>query len=159
MASEVNFQIVPLRRDEFESLFPMPDPELHARGIRRVTADSKPGFPCRVSLEDAEIGETLLLLPYAHHRTDSPYRASGPIYVRQSAATAAPAVNVVPEYVSRRLVSVRAYDTADMMVEADVTEGTKLAGCVRRLFAYERVAYLHVHNAKAGCYSCRIDRA
>lgn len=159
MSETCPFRIAPLSAEAFTPLFGLSDPELAARGIRRMVADSKPGFPCRVSLRDAEVGETVMLLPYEHHRTASPYRGVGPIFVREGAVTATPAVNEVPEYVAARLLSVRGYDVEGMMVRSDVTEGLALAECVGRLFADESIAYLHVHNAKAGCYSCRVERA
>lgn len=159
MADPLCFRITPLPAEEFEPLFRLSDSELQSRGMLRMVADSKPGFPCRVSLEDAEVGETVILLPYVHHRTESPYRASGPIFVREGAATAAPAVGEVPDAVRTRLLSVRAYDAEGMMVRSEVVEGSALADCARRHLADPSVATLHVHNAKAGCYSCRIERA
>jgi hypothetical protein len=97
-------------------------------------------------------------LPHRHHDVASPYRAAGPIYVREQAERAQPAVNEVPDAVRRRLLSVRAYDHAGFMVDADVTEGSELEGAIDRFFADPKVAYLHVHNARPGCYSCRVDR-
>ena len=69
----------------FAALFGASDTELARQDIVRRTADRSPGFPCRVSLEDARKGEELLLLPWRHHAVDSPYQASGPIYVRRGA--------------------------------------------------------------------------
>jgi hypothetical protein len=154
-----SFQVSPLPLDDFAPLFRLTDSELRSRGMKRVVADSKPGFPCRVSLDDAEVGETLLLLPYEHHPVAGPYRSSGPIFVRERATPAAPGVNEVPPCVRERDMSVRAYDDDGMMVRADVTRGKDLADCVSRLFADERARYLHVHNARPGCYAFRIDRA
>jgi hypothetical protein len=118
-----------------------------------------PGYPCRVSLEDAEPGERLLLLTFEHHGVDSPYRASGPIYVREGAVQADPAVNEVPLQLRRRLLSVRAYSAAGMMRDASVVEGKDLEGAVETLFADPKVAYLHLHNAIPGCYAARVERA
>jgi len=155
----VAFRITALPREPFAELFALSDAELAARGARRVVADAKPGYPCRVSLVDAEVGERLLLLPYMHQPTDTPYRSSGPIFVRESARQATPAVGEVPELLRHRLLSFRAYDTAGMMVAAEVAEGRELEAVVGRLFADGSAAYLHVHNAKPGCYNCRVDRA
>jgi hypothetical protein len=58
-----------------------------------------------------------------------------------------------------RLLSLRAYDAAGMMLDADVVEGTEVEPIIERLFANPDVSYIHVHNAKQGCYSGRIDRA
>jgi hypothetical protein len=153
------FRIVALPAETFRPLFAMDDRSLRERGARRMVADAKPGFPCRVSLVDAEPGERVLLLPFTHLDADSPYRASGPIFVREAAATATPPVNEVPAMLRSRLLSVRAYDRAAMMVAAEVVEGRDLEAAVDRLFADPDVGELHVHNAKPGCFDCRIERA
>jgi hypothetical protein len=159
MTGPIPFRISALPIDDFQPLFDLGDSELLARGMRRMIADAKPGFPCRVSLVDAEIGERLILLSHPHHSVPGPYRASGPIFVREAAAPATLEVNEVPESVRRRRLSVRAYDRTGLMVAAEVTEGVSLEAAVARLFADDRVPYLHVHNAGAGCYNCRVDRA
>jgi uncharacterized protein DUF1203 len=159
MSAPVPFRISALPLDAISPLFDRSDAELAAQGIRRMIADSKPGYPCRVSLVDAEVGERVLLLPYVHHPVQGPYRASGPIFAREAALEARLGVNEVPDSVRGRLLSVRGYDREGMMVASDVTEGRSLGECASRLFADERVDYLHLHNARAGCYSCRVDRA
>ncbi len=153
------FQIRALERGAFDELFALPDAELAARGIRRVVADAKPGFPCRVSLADAEPGETLLLLHHLHHDVPGPYRASGPIYVREHATTATPAPGEVPDAVRRRLLSLRAYDASGLLLDADVAEGTTLEARLVTFFADPAVSYVHAHHARPGCFSCRIERA
>ena len=152
------FQVVALPARPFAALAALPAAVLEARGIRRVIADDKPGFPCRVSLEDAEPGEPLWLLSHVHHDVPGPYRASGPIYVRAHAVAAAPAPGELPALLRHRLLSLRAYDAHGMLVDAEVCEGTALESVVTRLFADSAVAYLHVHNARPGCFMCRIER-
>ena len=116
--------------------------------------------PCRVSLRDAVPGEVSILLHWEHHAAPaSPYRASGPIFVRQGASETASFVNHVPEQQRIRLPSVRAYDADGMMVDAEVTPGAELEALIGRCFRRPEVAYLHAHNARRGCYSCRVDRA
>ena len=154
-----SFQFIALPAEQFASVFSQSDEELEAIGGRRIVVDEKPGFPCRVSLADAEIGETVLLVPFIHHDVSSPYRASGPIFVRSDARTATPAVNEIPAMFTHRLQSIRAYDAAAMMVDAEVVNGSALAETIRHLFANDRVSYLHIHNAKPGCYNCRVVRA
>ena len=141
----------------FRNLFRLSDTELAARGIRRVIADAKPGFPCRVSLEEAEPGESLLLLPFEHQPVASPYRASGPIYVRQVASTTYDGTHLPPVFL-HRLLSVRAYNRDGLMVEADTVEGPQAETVFARMLAREDAVYLHVHNAKPGCYAARVDR-
>lgn len=153
----MDFRIEGLEPDAFQPLFALDDEALAARGVRRQTADHTPGFPCRVSLEDAEPGEEVLLLNFEHHAVDSPYRAAGPIFVRRGAVRFS-AVNVVPPVLRPRLLSLRAYDARGTMVGADVREGADFEAAIERLFEDPSAAYVHVHNAKPGCFACRVDR-
>jgi uncharacterized protein DUF1203 len=153
------FRLVALPSERFAPFLELTDAELRARGVRRMRADATPGFPCRVSLVDAEPGEEVLLAPFTHHDVASPYRASGPIFVRVGAATARPEVNEVPAMLRSRLLSIRGYDAEAMMVASEVAEGRDLERHVERAFSDPRVEYLHLHNARPGCYNCRVDRA
>jgi hypothetical protein len=155
----MSFRIVGLLAEPFAALFELDDAALAALGARRVTASEHPGYPCRVSLEDAVVGEECLLLPFEHQPVDSPYRASGPIYVRRGAVTRELAVGEVTAYVDRRLISLRGYDAAGMMIDADVVPGEGIAARIEHSFGNPAVRYLHLHNAKPGCFSCRVERA
>ena len=152
------FRILGLPLQRFAPLFALDDDALAARGACWVTATSDHGYPCRVSLRDAAAGERVLLLPYEHFAADSPYRASGPIYVRREAQPVQLAVDDVPDYVRRRLISLRAYDERHRMVAAEVCPGDDVAAQIERLLARDEVRTLHLHNAKPGCYSCRVER-
>lgn len=157
--SDRSFQFVALPSSRFAPFFAWSDADLEGIGARRMTVDANPGFPCRVSLVDAEAGETVLLMPFAHHDVPSPYRASGPIFVRQAAVTARPGPGEVPAMLRHRLLSLRAYGDDATMIGADVVEGTVLDDAIMRLFSDRRAAYLHVHNARPGCYNCSVVRA
>ena len=157
----MSFVIRGLSPDTFRPLFALDGGALAVRNIRRVVADADRGFPCRVTLEDARQGETLLLLPFLHHDVAGPYRASGPIYVRETAMQQPAAVfrDTLPPSFPRRLLSLRAYDANGLMRDADVVEGSDALSHLQRLLAVPDVAYLHVHNARPGCYACRVDPA
>lgn len=154
-----SFRLLSLAATPFAPLFDLSEAELDALGARRVVATHTPGFPCRVSLEDAAPGEELLLLTYEHHPVDSPYRASGPIYVRRGAPSRQLAAGELPPYVTNRLMSVRAYDARGMMLGAEVREGREVQGEIERQFTNPDVAYVHLHNARPGCFSCAVVRA
>jgi hypothetical protein len=154
-----SFQFSGLPLEDFQFLFNFSDAELASHGAQRCIVDSKPGYPCRVSLADAEIGESVILLNYVHHPVDGPYRSSGPVYVRETATQVIFRVNEVPPVVRDRLMSVRAYDSNGYLVRSDVVEGSTLEHKIPDFFSDASVAYLHLHNAKPGCYSCRVDRA
>ena len=136
----------------------MPDARLHELGARRVIADD-PRMPCRVSMEHARLGEELLLLNFEHQPANTPYRATHAIYVRRAADRAFDAVDMIPEVLRSRLLSIRAFDAAHMMIDAEVCEGAQAADLFERFLANPQASYLHVHNAKRGCYAARVERA
>ena len=154
-----DFQFVALPLERFTHLFTMDEAELASVGARRMTVDENPGYPCRVSLMDAPIGETVILTPFQHHEVTSPYQSAGPIFVREAAQTAKPDVNEIPVMFHHRLLSVRAYNKAALMKAARVVEGKALQQTISDFFTNSDIAYLHVHNAAAGCFNCMVQRA
>jgi hypothetical protein len=154
----MDYVISGLPAQPFQSLFGLDDAGLRAHGAVRMAVDSNPGFPCRISLEDAQVGESVLLLPWRHLDVCTPYRADGPIFVRETLREHTQIRNAIPEQQRSRLLSVRAYDAEGWMLDADVAEGTMLEALIARYFGNGAVAYLHVHNARRGCYACRVDR-
>ena len=154
----MTFRITGLPAETFADLFSLSDAELAVRGALRRIADGKPGYPCRVSLTDAEPGQEVILTHFEHQPANTPYRASHAIYVRKGEKSY-DAVDEVPEQLRIRLLSVRAFDDQGMMVGADVVDGKELEGAIERMLGDERADYLHLHYAKHGCYAARVDRA
>lgn len=154
----MSFVIRGISAEPFRHLFGRADDALAAARAVRVTADVKPGFPCRVSLADAEPGETLLLVNYEHQPAATPYRSRHAIFVREGAGERAMCLDQVPASLRGRLISLRAFDEAGMMTAADCLEGTGLAAAIEAMFADPAVAYLHAHNARRGCFAARVHR-
>jgi len=154
----MSFRISGLAAEPFDHYFTMADTDLAQAGAVRRIADSKPGFPCRISLTDADIGDEVLLINFEHLPTDSPYRSRHAIYIRRN-ETRFDTADAVPAMLRTRLLSIRAFDDADMMVNADAVDGHELERAIATLFADPRTSYLHVHFAKPGCYAARVDRS
>src|SRR5207237_2340250 len=144
VAMKTNFRIVGLPLAQFEPLFSLDDNELAQKGARRLVVNAKPGFPCRISLQDADIGERVILVPFMHHDVESPYRASGPIFVRETAKEVELTPGEIPDVVAGRVMSVRAYDDQGVMVNAAVTPGKELESESEKLFRDAQVACLRV---------------
>jgi hypothetical protein len=151
----MDFQISALDERPFLPLFELPEAQLAARLATRCTAHSQPGYPCRVSLVDARVGETLLLLNFTHHDAATPFRASHAIYVREGARRARPAPNEVPQMFRSRTLSLRAFDGAGVLLGAELCEGKGLEGPLRRLLARADVDQVHIHFAAYGCFGAR----
>lgn len=156
----MSFVVSGLPLDPFARLFGLSDAALAERGVLRRISDKPVGYPCRVTLEDAPPGESLLLLNYEHQPADNPFRARHAIFVRESATATARFENQAPPVLAvRPFISLRAYDDGDMLVASEVSPGADLAAAIGRLLARPDAAYLHAHNAGHGCYAARIDRA
>jgi Protein of unknown function (DUF1203) len=154
----MSFRITGLDAAPFRRFYGLADDELQSFGVKRLIADSKPGFPDRIELRDVDEGEALLLLNYLHQPAATPYRASHAIFVREWAETPYQAVDEAPEVLWLRPISLRAFDEGGDMIDADLTGGGDLKAPIERLFANPAVAYIHAHYAKRGCYAARIDR-
>lgn len=152
------FRVSGLPRAPFAPLFDLSDEELAAHLARRVVADATPGYPCRISLEDAAPGEELLLVHYEHQAAATPYRASHAVYVRKSAIETAETVDRLPSALAERLLSLRAFDVEGAMIAGEVAEGDAAVAAIEAMLADPAAAYIHAHYAKRGCYAALIDR-
>ncbi|HEY4560635.1 MAG TPA: DUF1203 domain-containing protein [Lysobacter sp.] len=155
----MDFRVIGLDPGPFLHLYGLDDARLARLGAIRMRAPEPGAMPGRVRLRDLEPGETALLVNHVHQPADTPYRASHAIFVEEGATAPRIVEDRLPTALARRLLSLRAFDTAHMMVDADVVEGTVARDVVMRLLDDPRVAYVQAHFARRGCYAARIERA
>ncbi|WP_308915018.1 DUF1203 domain-containing protein [Jannaschia sp. LMIT008] len=155
----MTFRIEALSPEPFAHLFLCDDDTLRRHRARRMVVDANPGTPCRVSLEDAQVGETVVLVNHTHLTPGSPYHGTHAIFVREGVAQAHPAPGVVPDVIRSRLISLRAFDADGMMTSADVADGDGVAERLDATFADPSVVHVDLHNAKPGCFAARAVRA
>ncbi|HXQ17456.1 MAG TPA: DUF1203 domain-containing protein [Caulobacteraceae bacterium] len=155
----MSFIVSGLPVETFEPLFGLDDAALAARNAVRVIAGNDGRYPCRITLEDAPAGESLLLVNYQHQDAASPYRSNYAIYVREAAQAARRLEGELPPVLRSRPIAVRAFDEAGMLLGAELALNDDVAAAIDRQFANPAAAYLHAHNAAHGCFAARIDRA
>jgi len=154
----MSFQISALPAETFSHLFGMTDDALKQCQARRSVVTETPGTPCRVSLMDAAVGETVILTNYTHQPADSPFRSSHAVYVRENAVQAKPKVNEVPALMQARVISLRYFNSEDMMIAADVVDGKDIGSHLLAAFEDPAIAYAHIHYAKPGCFAAVASR-
>jgi hypothetical protein len=154
----MSFRIRGLEPNQFRHVFDLDEDALIKSGMRSMVIDAPNSAPCRVSLRDVDPGERVVLLQYAHQTAFTPYRSSGPIFVSEGARQAFDRIDELPPLFTNRPLSVRAYDTEGMMINAGVahSDPRKL---IDTFFADQATNYVHVHLARRGCFACRVDRA
>ena len=155
----MSYVISGLPVEPFTPLFALSDEELSERGIIRARADSVPGYPCRITLEDAPIGERVLLVNHVSHLTDSPYRHSYAIYVRENVVEPAAFKDELPPVFNGRPISLRLFDAAGMLVGARMAIGEAVETEIHTAFERADVAYIHAHNSMHGCFVAEVRRA
>jgi Protein of unknown function (DUF1203) len=153
----VTYRVIGIDPAAYRSLFGLPEKDLAKRGIVRMTVDS-PTFPCRVSLTDRAIGETVLLLNHVSHDVANPYRSSHAIFVAEADQEPAEYVDRVPPVFEKRVLSLRGFDADGMMAQAVLTQPGEADAGIRELFANPSIDTIHAHNATRGCFSARIER-
>ena len=152
----MTYRIEGLAPEPYEALFAMGDEELAERNARRAVADG-PGYPCRVSLEEAEPGEALVLVHHVSHDAPTPFRASHAIYVRKGAERGT-YTDAVPPIFATRTLGLRAFDPEGMLRGALLAPPGEADAKIRELFGRPEVAEIHAHNAALGCFLARIER-
>lgn len=155
----MSFRITGLDPAPFAHLYGLSDEALSAHGAVRYVAERGSTLPDRVEVRDVAPGETALLVNYLHQPADTPYRASHAIFVREGAETPFDAINVVPQAMQTRPLSLRAFDAQHMIVDGDLVDGREAEGLIARFLGNPQVAYIQAHYARRGCYAARIERA
>jgi len=153
----MTYKVTGLDPTPYRPLFGLSDEELEKRGIVRMAVTS-PTFPCRVSLTDRELGESVLLLNHTSHDVANPYKATHAIFVTETDQEAATYVDEIPPVFQKRVLSLRGFDKDGMMADALLTQPGEADAAIRKLFANPAIATIHAHNATRGCFSARIER-
>ncbi|MET1111688.1 MAG: DUF1203 domain-containing protein [Allosphingosinicella sp.] len=154
----MTYRIEGLERGAYAGLLGLNEDDLAGRGALRVMADSKPGFPCRVTLEDAEPGESLILFNHVSHDVPTPFRSAYAIYVREKAGTPARFVDQPAPVFAGRALGLRGFDSEGMLRGALLALPGEADAKIRALFDRPEIATIHAHNAAAGCFAAKIVR-
>jgi hypothetical protein len=128
-------------------------------GLRPIRVDESPGYPCRVCLREAAVGDEVFLIAHRASPVEHPHSVVGPVYVHAHACVPWAAAGSLPPIVSTRSMALRAYDAAGDLVACDLAEGPQLDAAIARLFEDSRAAAVHLHFARAGCFACRLERS
>jgi hypothetical protein len=139
-------------------MFEMDEAGLASLNALRVVAEEGGGYPCRVSLRDAEPGEQLILVNHVSQPLASPFRACHAIYVRKDAERLAPLVDAVSDYLDRRTLSLRGFDASGRIAAALLAAPGGADAAIRELLSNGEVAEIHAHSAAYGCFLARIER-
>jgi hypothetical protein len=154
----MTYRIEGLPPGRFEDLIGLSDDALARRGARRVRATSRPGFPCRIGLEDAEVGESMILLNFASHDVPTPFRTTYGIYVREKPAPSPQFVDRIPPVFEGRTLGLRGFDADGMLRDALLALPGEADSRIRALFEQPEIASIHAHNAVYGCFLAKVER-
>lgn len=152
----MTYRITGLNPAPYKPLFGLSDDDLAKRGIVSMIVTQSPGFPCRISLLDRDIGEKVLLLNHVSHDAANPYRSAHAIFVADSEQ--GKFVDEIPPVFQRRILSLRGFDREGMMADAALAQPGEAEAAIRRLFGNPAIDVIHAHNAMRGCFAATIER-
>jgi hypothetical protein len=132
---------------------------LRRRGGPVFVADENPGYPCRQCLQDAAVGDELILVSHDPFTGHSPYRSASPIFLHRTPCQPYEPDDLLPEQLTRRQLSARCFDSDEMMIDAAVIDGAVLELTIERFFTDPAAHNIHVHNSTRGCWAVGVDRA
>ena len=155
----MTYRISGLEPSQFAHLVGLSDEELERHGAARMTANGQPTFPCRIQLDDAKAGETLLLVNHVSHDGNNPYRASHAIFVSETAVEPAAYDSEIPPALDRRILSLRAFDRRGMMIDAALVQPGEADLAIRRMLTNDAVDHIDAHTAIRGCFMARAERS
>jgi hypothetical protein len=154
----MTYRITGLNPENYATMFKMHEAELAAINAYRVTASASRGYPCRVSLRDADAGDSLILFHHVSHDVSTPYRSAYAIYIREVADTQAIYHDEIPPVFEGRPIALRGFDAEGNLKNAALAEPGQTDTRIRELFENEEISYIHAHNAAHGCFAAKIDR-
>lgn len=142
----------------YADLWSATDDALARHQAKRVTVAAFPGYPDRIGLDDAPLGEEVLLVNHEHLPVETPYRSRYAVYLRRGLQEPAEYRDQVPPALARRTLSVRAFSREDEAIDARIVEGSALAPVLEDMLNQPLAAYIHIHYAAFGCFAARADR-
>ena len=155
----MTYKITGLEPSQFAHLVGLSDEELARHNAVRVTADKDRGFPCRVTLEDAHAGDSLILLHHTSHDVTTPYRSAYAIYIRENADAPALYEDRTPPVFESRPLGLRGFGADGNLKNALLALPGEADVKIRELLADPAIAYIDAHNAAHGCFAARVERA
>ena len=154
----MSFIIKGLDGRAFCDLYGLTDNELREKGAIRIHVDEYPCYPDRITLRDIPVGETEILWNHTYLDTDSPYRGSHAIFIWEGQSQRGVYRDTIPEVMQKRMMSLRGFDGRDMLIEATIAQPGEVREHILSLFKNDQVDFILAHNARQGCFSCRIER-
>jgi hypothetical protein len=147
------------RNYRLQAIDPVVADALRVAAAPVTTAGEHPGYPCRQCLRDADIGDELVLVSHDPFTTDTPYRSASPIFLHREPCVAPTRSDELPRQLTQRQLSVRSFDSDEMMIDAAVIDGQDLHETIERFFMANESHTIHVHNATRGCWATSVERA
>ena len=122
-----------------------------------ITVDSLRGCPCRHCLRWAQPGQQVILFPFTAIPPGRPYSETGPIFVHAGPCERYSATGEFPaDFRNGRVM--RAYNSKNDMIDAEVVNGTAPEAVVEKLLQNPETAFVDARSVTRGCYTFRIQR-
>jgi hypothetical protein len=158
----MNFRIVPLSEEYAHKIRQTQKDDFGHQVVEQIASGKG---PCRVSLQPFAIGkDERLLISYSPFEIDNAFNQPGPIFISKKEVKPysdiyhfPPEIKADKENFPLTLIG---YNTRQKMAFTKLVGDGDVDLLIAETFdKHPEVAYLHVRNAEAGCFICKIERA
>lgn len=156
-----NFKIVPLSKTYAATIRSSMKDEFNHAVLEQVATGKG---PCRVSLQPFEPGkDKRLVLSHSPFTIDNPFNQPGPVFIHQKEVEEYSDIYHFPAAIKADKINfpltLIGYDEHQLMVYARLVGDKDVDELINKVFdKHPAIAFLHVRNAAAGCYICKIER-
>ena len=114
--------------------------------------------PCRSCLRLSQVGEPLIVFAHRPFDFDGPYAEVGPIFIHADPCEPYADARRFPPDFATRCLTMRGYNDRGTIQTAELSQPGEPEATLARLFADERVRFVHVRNPAWGCYDFAVER-
>jgi hypothetical protein len=122
-----------------------------------VVADAANAYPCRHCLRWGNLGDRMVLFPFASVAAGRPYSESGPVFVHAAECEQYRETHTFPLHFRNGRV-LRAYNADRDMIDAAVVGDDDPEAMIEKLLENPETDFIHVRSATRGCYTMGIER-
>ena len=115
--------------------------------------------PCRLCLRAFNVGQDRrILFTFDPFAGIEPLPLPGPVFIHEAGCERHAEDAGFPEDIRDRSLTLQAYGPGRRLVVEEYHKDGDVDSVIDRLLGRADVSYIHVRDASAGCYDCRIER-
>ena len=112
---------------------------------------------CRYCLADGDLRETQILFSYSpFYENKTPYAEVGPVFIHAECKQYDSRNGFPQDLKTRNYLTVRGYSNDQLLISGEMCKGEGIEATIERMFQQSRVDYIHINDARSGCFFMKL---